>query len=314
MNNMSPAHLGDEFFQVYKKDIVDVRLAEKVKPKEDRDIAIIEGFKEAANASYGNSNSEYSWLFDPQYTMQTTINGQLLLSMLIEDLLINIPESVLLQTNTDGATFQLDKQYLNRYDDICKRWEEKTKLILEFADYSDMYIWDVNNYISVYTDGNAKCKGRFEWEDLQNHKYTHLHKNKSHLIIAKAIYNYFVNGIDPEEYLKSNTNIYDYCAGVKIKGDWTFYQSAIIKGIHIQEPQQKTIRYYISNKGSKIIKINNSDKREIQVEAGKWLQTIFNTYIEKPFEEYDINYDYYLGTIKKEIRILEPIINQLSLF
>ena len=58
----------------------------------------------------------------------------------------------------------------------------------------------------------------------------------------------------------------------------------------------------------------NIDKREIQVEAGKWLQTIFNTYIEKPFEEYDINYDYYLGNIKKEIDVLEPKVSQLSLF
>ncbi len=314
VNNMSPAHLGDEFFQVYKNDIVDVRLAEKKKPKANRDIAIIEGFKEAANATYGNSNSEYSWLYDPKYTMQTTINGQLLLSMLVEDLLINIPESVLLQTNTDGATLQFDKQYLNKYDEICKAWEEKTKLILEYADYSAMYIWDVNNYMSVYTDGNTKCKGRFEWEDLQNHKHTHLHKNKSHLVVAKAIYNYFVNGIDPEEYIKSNTNIYDYCAGVKIKGDWSFYESSIKDGEHVENKLQKTIRYYISNKGSKILKINNSDNRQIQVEAGKWMQNVFNTYIEKPFEEYDINYDYYLESIMKEIKILEPKNQQLKLF
>jgi len=314
MNNMSPAHLGDEFFQVYKKDIVDVRLAEKQKSKEDRDVAIIEGFKEAANASYGNSNSEYSWLFDPQYTMQTTINGQLLLSMLVEDILINIPDSVLLQTNTDGATFQFDKKYIDKYNQICKLWEEKTKLVLEFADYSAMYIWDVNNYISVYTNGNTKCKGRFEWEDLQNHKYTHLHKNKSHLVVAKAIYNYFVNGLDPETYVKKHNNIYDFCAGVKIKGNWTFYRSAIEENKHVYESLQKTLRYYVSNKGSKILKINNSDKREIQVEAGRWQQTIFNNYIEKPFEEYDINYDYYLGNIKKEIEILEPIFKQLKLF
>ena len=314
MNNMSPAHLGAEFFQVYKNDIVDVRLAEKQLPKEQRDMAIIEGFKEAANASYGNSNSEYSWLYDPQYTMQTTINGQLLLSMLVEELLLTIPDSVLLQTNTDGATLQFDKKYIDIYDQICVAWEEKTKLVLEFADYSAMYIWDVNNYISVYTNGDTKCKGRFEWEDLQNHKHTHLHKNKSHLIVPKAIYNYFINGIEPEEYLKSNTHIYDYCAGVKIKGNWTFYRSAVENGMYVKEPQQKTLRYYVSNKGCKILKINNSDKREIQVEAGKWYQTIFNTYIEKPFEEYDINYDYYIGNIRKEIEALEPKIEQLKLF
>tara|TARA_R110001632_G_scaffold20736_1_gene61706 strand:+ start:1184 stop:3121 length:1938 start_codon:yes stop_codon:yes gene_type:complete len=314
VNNMYPAHLGPEFFQVYKNEIVDVRLAEKKKPKANRDIAIIEGFKEAANASYGNSNSEYSWLYDPKYTMQTTINGQLLVSMLVEDLLINIPESVLLQTNTDGATMQFDKKYLDKYDEICKEWEKKTKLILEYADYSAMYIWDVNNYISLYTDGNTKCKGRFEWEDLQNYKYSHLHKNKSHLVVAKAIYNYFINGIDPTEYLKSNTSIFDYCAGVKIKGDWSFYESSIKDGQHVENKLQKTIRYYISNKGSKILKINNSDNRQIQVEAGKWMQNVFNTYVEKLFEEYDINYDYYLESIMKEIKILEPKNQQLKLF
>ena len=314
MNNMYPAHLGSDFFKVYKNDIVDIRLAEKKKPKDQRDVSIIEGFKEAANATYGNSNSEYSWLYDPQYTMQTTINGQLLLSMLVEQILIKVPDSVLLQTNTDGATFQFHKDHIEIYDQICKDWEELTNLVLEFADYKAMYIWDVNNYISVYDNGAAKCKGRFEWEDLMKHKYTHLHKNKSHLIVPKAIYNYFVNGIEPEEYLKSNKNIFDYCAGVKIKGDWTFMESKVINGEYINEPLQKTIRYYISNKGSKIIKTHNKDGRKIQVEAGKWMQTIFNKYVEKPFEEYDINYKYYLDNIIKEIEILEPKIEQLKLF
>lgn len=53
VNKMYPAHLGEDFFKVYKNNIVDVRLAEKLKPKNERNIAIIEGFKEAANASYG---------------------------------------------------------------------------------------------------------------------------------------------------------------------------------------------------------------------------------------------------------------------
>jgi hypothetical protein len=46
VNEMFPAHLGKEFFQVYKEDIVDVRLGEKAKPKDQRDMAIIEGFKD----------------------------------------------------------------------------------------------------------------------------------------------------------------------------------------------------------------------------------------------------------------------------
>lgn len=52
---MYPEHLGPEFYNVYKHDIVDVRLAEKAK-KDKGDKSIIEGFKESANASYGIKN------------------------------------------------------------------------------------------------------------------------------------------------------------------------------------------------------------------------------------------------------------------
>ena len=88
----------------------------------------------------------------------------------------------------------------------------------------------------------------------------------------------------------------------------------MVSGEYLVEKLQHTIRYFISNTGSKVIKKNNTDNREIQIEAGKWLQTLMIDYEEKPFSEYDINYDYYLEKIYKEIRDLEPIITQLSLF
>jgi lipopolysaccharide assembly outer membrane protein LptD (OstA) len=82
----------------------------------------------------------------------------------------------------------------------------------------------------------------------------------------------------------------------------------------MEVPMQHTIRYYISKTGSKIIKKNNSDGREIQVEAGRWMQTTMIDYVDKPFEEYDINYDYYLDKVTKEIEGLEPKTTQLRLF
>jgi hypothetical protein len=88
----------------------------------------------------------------------------------------------------------------------------------------------------------------------------------------------------------------------------------VVSGEYLIEKVQHTIRYFISNTGSKVIKKNNTDNREIQIEAGKWLQTLMIDYKDKPFSEYDINYDYYLDKINKEIRDLEPIITQLSLF
>lgn len=304
-NGMYPAHLGKDFFRVYKQDIVDVRMAEKRK-KEGKDMAIIEGFKEAANATFGNSNSIHSWLYDPRYTMETTINGQLMITMLVEKLLMMIPEAQLLQTNTDGATLRFPKEWLPEYVQICKDWEAITKLTLEFADYKAMYIWDVNNYIAEYTSGKTKCKGRFEWEDLQNHKVTHLYKNKSHLIVSKALFNYFINDIPPEKYLSDNRNIFEYCAGIKVRGDWRAVQSCYTKQGMIEKELQSTLRYYVSTNGCKIIKKNVSDGREIQVEAGKWLQTEFNVYKEMKWEDYNVDESYYLEAIYREINNIIP--------
>ena len=44
------------------------------------------------------------------------------------------------------------------------------------------------------------------------------------------------------------------------------------------------------------------------------MQTVFVDYVEKQFSDYDININYYLEKIKKEIESLEPNANQLSLF
>ena len=47
-----------------------------------------------------------------------------------------------------------------------------------------------------------------------------LHKNKSKLIIPKAIFYYFIHDMLPQDYLEQNKNILDYCIGGKSKGDW----------------------------------------------------------------------------------------------
>jgi hypothetical protein len=228
--------------------------------------------------------------------------------MLYEMICEEIPGAIPLMQNTDGLETLIPREYVDKYMDICARWEKRTLLQLEHDKYSKIILGDVNNYIAITEDGKAKSKGRFEYKDLA------LHKNKSFLIIPKAIQAYFVDGIKPEDYLAQNQNIFDYCGGVKIKGDWEFYEHSIVNGEHSIKQLQHTIRYFVSNSGSKIVKKNNTDGREIQIEAGKWMQTIMIDYVDKDFAEYDINTKYYLENIYKEIRSLEPINNQLSLF
>jgi hypothetical protein len=301
-NKWAPAHLPQKaFYDLYEWFFEERKKIPKADPKNYV-------YKIILNSTYGLSNDANSFLYDPEFTMKITINGQLSLTMLYEMICEEIPGSIPLMQNTDGLETIIPREYVDKYMEICKRWEDITSLQLEHDTYSKIILGDVNNYIAITEKGKTKCKGRFEFADLA------LHKNKSFSIIAQGVYNYFVKGIKPEKFIKESLNIFDFCGGVKIKGDWSFHKHEVVDQEYNTEKLQQTIRYFISNTGVKVIKKNNTDNREIQIEAGRWLQTLLINYEEKPFSDYDINYDYYLAKINKEILDLEPIITQLKLF
>lgn len=291
-NNWAPAQIPKEDFCELYKGFFDER------KKYGKGTPLNYLFKIVLNATYGLSKSRYSFLYDPELTFRITVNGQLLLSMLYEMISTRIPGSIPLMQNTDGLEFIIDEEHELEFHNICKEWEDLTMLQLEVDEYQKMIIGDVNNYIAVYTNGKTKCKGRFEFEELA------LHKNKSALIIPKALYQYFVHGEDPKSFLLRNRNIFDYCIGAKIKGNWYFEERGVTEGAYFSKKLQKLVRYYVSNKGTKIIKCN-PDGREIQLESGSHLTTIFNKYIDKKWDEYDVCDKYYLDKIYDEIYKIE---------
>lgn len=312
-NRFAPEHLPKEAFCELYEWFYDERV--KI-PKSDPKNYV---YKIILNATYGLSGDENSFLYDPKFTMQITVNGQLSLSMLYEMICEEIPGAVPLMQNTDGLETMIPNAEYDRYMAICDRWCRLTKLELEHEEYQKMVIRDVNNYMAVYKNGKTKCKGFFEWEDLEKRKVAMYHKNKSFLVIPKAIYEYFVNGVDPRDYLQTNRNILDYCAGVKAKGDWKLSLIGVNdQGKVENQSLQKVNRYFVSNRGGKMVK-NNPDGREIQIEAGQWLQTVMNKYDRSiPFEDYDVNIQYYLDAIEKEIEQIENKVmgeyTQLTLF
>ena len=348
-NGFHPEHLPKKEFG----DLYEWFFEERKKiPKSDPKNYV---YKIILNSTYGLTGDENSFLYDPKMTMQITVNGQLLLSMLYEMICEEIPDAVPLMQNTDGLETMIPTLSVSKYMDICARWEQLSQLSLEHDQYQKMIIRDVNNYIAVSTekeviedlkegltaqqvwkklqknisyrfrqDGEkyyytpVKCKGAFDWEDLYKNKVSVLHKNKSFLIIPKAIHAYFVHGIQPEVFLAQNQEIKDYCAGVKSKGSWTLFMLDVIQGVFSKTKLQKIVRYYVSNSGGKIVKCH-SDGREIQVESGKWLQTTVNRVDKnKSFQDYDLNLSYYLEEINKQIKQIEAIklrsFTQLSLF
>lgn len=311
-NGFAPEHLPKkEFLDLYEWFFEERKKIPKSDPKNYV-------YKIILNSTYGLTGDENSFLYDPRMTMQITVNGQLLLSMLYEMLSLAIPEGIPLMQNTDGLEMMIPTGSVETYMKVCAEWEKLTKLSLEHDEYKKMIIRDVNNYIAINTKDKVKCKGAFEWEDLEKKKVATFHKNKSFLIIPKAIYAYFVNGVHPEDFLRDNADIMDYCAGVKSKGSWYYEERYVDKGALKVNRLQKIVRYYVSKNGGKIVKCH-PDGREIQVESGSWLQTVVNRIDSAvSIDQYDINYSYYLEEINKQIEGIEvykpKAVTQLLLF
>lgn len=300
VNRLFPEHLGEEFCDVYE-DILNQRML----AKKASNMVLSDGFKLALNSVYGKSNDEHSFLMDSMYTMKTTLNGQLMLTMLCEDLVENI-DLMMLQVNTDGITVRIKREDIGRYYKICKVWEKKTKLVLEYVEYSKMIIRDVNNYIAVKTDGKIKYKGAFEIEK-------ELHKDNSFKIIPVALSDFFVKNIPISQTIRNHENIYDFCGRQKFKGQdygeahYSYYDFTG-QPVLGKDKLQKNVRYYLSNKGVNMVKKYAKGSNEF-IHRG-YNVTIFNKFEEK--ENYDVNYDFYIKETQKEIDNI--ITKQLELF
>ena len=332
-NRWSPGHFPvDEFCDQYEWFFTERKKIPKSNPMNYV-------YKIILNSTFGLSNDANSFFYDPELCLRITINGQLTLMMLYEQIMERIPGAIALLQNTDGVETIIPREHYDLYMQICKEWEDATSLNLEHDEYQKLVLADVNNYIGVNNFTNVditkwreikqaqphylfkvdndkfsyapvKLKGRFDFHNLQ------LHKNKSKLVIPKAIYQYFVHDKLPEDYLEENKNILDYCIGGKSKGDWQQVARFMKDGSFTEEKLQKINRYYISKDGVKIIKVHKTDGREIQLESGRWLQTVFNKMELSPkWENYNIDKRYYLQAIESEINsILDVKPNQLKLF
>lgn len=305
-----PEHLGSEFSQIYEEGIVKPRL----EAKKAKDMVMADGFKLSANSVYGKSNSEYSFLYDPLYTIKTTLAGQLALCMLSESLMTQVPNLKMLQINTDGLTVIIPNEHKRLYWNICKEWESKTNLILEYVAYSKMVIRDVNNYIAVtQSNGKVKYKGTFK-PNAEMRKDGEFHKAFNQGIVSTAVNEYFLNDIPVLETIKSCKDIYEFCKTGNTTGQWwaeTFEVDKEGNEINVTKVQ-KTNRYYLSNKGVRFRKctykpdkVSGEPKLSMtEYEADK-VVTIFNKYYEVPFEEYDIDYNYYVSECEKIIHVID---------
>lgn len=194
--------------------------------------------KLAMNGSYGKTNSEYSPFFDPQYTMAVTINGQLMLAMLSEWAL-GIAGLTMVQANTDGITVRLPRARLEAFRRLCKLWECQTGLELEEAEYSRMWVRDVNNYLAEYAgSGKLKHIGAYvSKKGPDNPQRPDWHKDMSAMVVPKVAVKYLTEGGDIEEMIRNHTDRMDFMLRAKVRR-----ADKLLWG---EEEVQHLTRYYV---------------------------------------------------------------------
>ena len=240
-NRIYPEHLSELFCDIYE-GLFNQRQT-RSKKEFPVDNAIL---KLALNGVSGDSNSPHSPLYDPKYTMTVTLNGQLMLCMLAERLSV-IPELTMIQINTDGLSVKLPRCHFGWYNQLCKEWEEFTKLTLEYVEYSKMFIRDVNNYLAVSTDGSVKRKGAYEYLTEEDGGTLGWHKNRSQLVVPMVAERHLLYGMDIKSMIENHPDEYDFMLRTKVKRNCEL-ELLDDEGERVCEVQRIT-RYHIANDG-----------------------------------------------------------------
>lgn len=282
-NGFYPEHLGRDFCEIYK------HLYEQRKgyAKDTAENAML---KLALNGVYGDSNNKFSVFYDPLFTMKITLNGQLLLCMLAESLM-QIDSLEMIQINTDGLTIRAPRSEVQLVHYWVTQWEDRTGLQMETAEYSRMFIRDVNNYIAEYTSGKVKRKGAYEYKKAW-------HQDSSALVVPLVAEQVLLHGASIRDTVTSWPNAMDFMLLAKIPRS----SYLTINYGHGDERLQNTTRYCVTKDGGALTKwmpplAKKPDQwRKISVQSG-YKATVCNNV--SPMLALDIDYDYYINEVEK---------------
>jgi len=239
------------------------------------------------NSLSGLLDNTYSWLYYPEGALRMRILGQLILTVLTEKAILKGYKVI--SQNTDGIELIIHKSEIENYYQIVKEVEDKYKVTFEHDFYKKIVYSSVNDYIAITESGKLKKKGLFVTEPV-------LGNSTDFLVISKALEAYFVNGIQPEVFVKNHKNIFDFCSAKKIAKSFQVIWNGKI--------QQQLNRFYVSKKGAYLYK--KKDNKNMENVLKGYGVMIYNKHEEKPFEEYHVNYQYYINEVKKIIVQLEP--------
>ena len=214
-----PRHLGPRFID-HLRSMRDQRVA----AKKAGDKRTANALKIVINSVYGKLNDQFSGIRSIPDAFRVTINGQLMLLMLIEHL--HALGATILGANTDGVTVSLPRAALTEHlPQTIAEWERDTGLSLEQVRYRSFFRRDVNNYLAVSEDGQIKTKGVFG--DGAKGDGT---------IVRRAAIEYLTQGRDPADTVSSAERVEDFLYYQRCRRD-----AVLVQGSHLLG---RTVRWY----------------------------------------------------------------------
>lgn len=205
-------------------------LEERVQAKKAGDKVTANALKLVLNTTYGTmlngkDGVAFNDLYDPLMGRSVCITGQLLLLELSMHLVSECPTLKIIQLNTDGIMVSFDNSDEAKWQEITQEWQDRTGFELEEDFIQKIVQRDVNNYVEVPVgDGKPKVKGGAlvrgiltnanidftkmglpAWENMSGGAWN---INNNAVIVARAIQDYFVKGVDPEETIMASKNIH----------------------------------------------------------------------------------------------------------
>lgn len=181
---------------------------DRIAAKHNGDKQTAKDLKLPLNTVSGAQENKYNDLYDPLPTRSLRISGQLFLTVLTMRLLNACKTIKLLNLNTDGLMYSIDKSELPIVDRICSEWETETKFELETDKVQKVWIKDVNNLLMIKTDGEVKTVGGYLNYGISVKGAWAINNNM--VIVKKALIEYFVNGTPVEETINACDDIFRF--------------------------------------------------------------------------------------------------------
>ena len=191
---------------------------ERLEAKRRGDKQTAKTLKNPLNVTSGAMDQPTNDLYDPRNARSMRISGQLFLTELVLELLDNCPTLRLINFNTDGLMYSVDKVELSKVDAICAAWERRTLLELETDEIQKVYVKDVNNLLFVSTDGEVKTVGGYLNYGISEKGAWKI--NNDHTIVKKAVIDYFVNGTPVEDTINGCNDIFEFQIIAKAGGGY----------------------------------------------------------------------------------------------